>query len=299
MIDVILNRPGGLIKQLSEKLRLNNNEASQRIIILHNHAFKNAGSTIDWALEKNFNKAFIDHRDDKNMKKGAAYLGPYLIENLNISALSSHHVRLPLPTVQNVKILMIMMFRHPIERVTSVYFFEKKQINAKTLGAKFARTHDLSEYIKWRLRPDVPRAIRNFHLFKLIPLPSNWKKQENSNDLKNAQKVVDDNMMTGFVEKFDESMVLFEEVLRPYFPDIDLSYKIQNVNQRLDDTTEKRIERLENEIGKKGFNSLMEHNRMDLDLYKYAWKQFEKKIQQISDFDAKLDEFKIRCKRYN
>lgn len=55
------------------------------------HAFKNAGSTIDWALEKNFNKAFIDHRDDKNMKKGAAYLGPYLIENLNISALSSHH----------------------------------------------------------------------------------------------------------------------------------------------------------------------------------------------------------------
>jgi hypothetical protein len=299
LIDLILNKPGRYIKPLCEKFRRKTKPANQRTIIIHNHGFKNAGSTIDWALKKNFGRGFIDHRDDENMKKGPAYLGPYLTRHSDITALSSHHVRLPLPTLQNAKILMIMMFRHPIERVTSVYHYERKQKRAKTPGAKFARTHDLSEYVRWRLRSDVPGTIRNFHFIKLKPLPLHRDTPADAGGLKTAQKILDTNAMTGFVDRFDESMVFFEQVLRPYFPDIDLSYRIQNVNQKPEETIGQRIEQLKKEIGKKNFDALEEHNKLDLILYEYALKQFEKKINQIADFDARLNDFKTRCERYN
>jgi hypothetical protein len=47
-------------------------DASQeRLVILHNHLFKNAGTTIDWSLGRELGSAFVDHRDDAGMKQGA------------------------------------------------------------------------------------------------------------------------------------------------------------------------------------------------------------------------------------
>lgn len=46
----------------------------KRDIILHSHIFKNAGTTFDYSLEKNFGKNFIDHRDDIELYKLANQL---------------------------------------------------------------------------------------------------------------------------------------------------------------------------------------------------------------------------------
>ena len=35
-----------------------------RNVILHYHLFKNAGSTLDWSLQRQFGAGFVDHRDD-------------------------------------------------------------------------------------------------------------------------------------------------------------------------------------------------------------------------------------------
>ena len=40
-----------------------------RHIILHGHIFKNAGTTFDWSLQKNFGKNFLDHRKDLLMRR--------------------------------------------------------------------------------------------------------------------------------------------------------------------------------------------------------------------------------------
>ncbi|MFO7990227.1 MAG: hypothetical protein R6U16_12150, partial [Desulfotignum sp.] len=101
------------------------------------------------------------------------------------------------------------------------------------------------------------------------------------------------------VNRFDESMVLFEENLRSYFPKIDLSYKTQNINQKPDETIEQRIGKLKNEIGGNNFKSLVEHNQFDLSLYGYALRRFDNRLKKIPDFDAKLNEFKLRCERHN
>ena len=70
-----------------------NNSDMRRVVILHGHMFKNAGSTFDWALNKNFGKAFIDHRDDAALLKGGgAYLSDFLNSNPEVKAFSSHHL---------------------------------------------------------------------------------------------------------------------------------------------------------------------------------------------------------------
>lgn len=65
----------------------------KRDIILHSHIFKNAGTTFDYILEKNFGKSFIDHRDDKNVVDGRQrYLNDFLNKNKKIKAFSSHSI---------------------------------------------------------------------------------------------------------------------------------------------------------------------------------------------------------------
>ncbi len=124
---------------LMKKNRIDEADTITRIIIAHGHIFKNAGTTFDYSLERNFGKRFVDHRDDAPMrKKGSKYLKNYLKENKHLQAISSHHMCYPFPNLPETKIIPAYFFRHPIERIRSVYNFERKQksgtpgaINAK------------------------------------------------------------------------------------------------------------------------------------------------------------------------
>jgi hypothetical protein len=269
----------------------------KRAVIIHNHNFKNAGTTIDWALARNFGNDFVDHRDYKNMLRDPAYLGTYLLENPNIQALSTHHLRLPLPFLDNVKLIKMMLLRHPIERVTSVYNFERKQTQSETLGARYARDHNIRDYILWRMRFDVPPTIRNFHVFRCLPTSVSWQKEFGESELIKAKAFIDSLEMLGFVEFFDESMILFEKFLSTFFRGIDLSYKMQNIGQQPNESLESRIEALRKEIGESAFMLLMDRNRADLDLYEYARRVFQMRLSQINTLDATLEDFRKRCRQ--
>lgn len=267
---------------------------AERVIVVHSHIFKNAGSTIDWALKRNFGDGFMDHRDDAEMRKGPAYLGPYLAEAPHILALSSHHIKPPLPVVAGARLLAAMMFRHPIERVTSVYNFEKRQIPANTPGARFASTHTLGEYVEWRMRFDVPPTIRNFHVYRSLPLPADWRRSVTADELEHAQDFVRSVPLLGVVARFNESMVLFEEVLRQFYPDIDLSYTPQNVGQP-PRSLEERIDTLRAEIADDVFRLLCERNAMDMRLYETAQRVFEERLAGIAHLDMRVADFERRC----
>lgn len=265
------------------------------MVIIHNHIFKNAGSTIDWALHKNFGKAFIDHRDNASMMKGASYLGPYLNENKCIEALSTHHWTLPLPELPNTLLLKIMMFRHPIERVTSVYNFERKHAEGTTPGVDQARKLNLRDYILWRMTPQAGATIRNFHVRRTLPPRKVGHEAISEQDMDASKQFVASVEMLGLVERFDESMVLFEESLKGDFPGIDLSYISQNIGQNVEESRQARIERLRVEIGEDVFQLLLEKNRADIGLYEWAEKEFASRIAIVPHFQKKLADFESRC----
>jgi hypothetical protein len=269
----------------------------ERLIVVHNHLFKNAGTTIDWALGREFGAGFVDHRADADMRRGAEYLGPFLLANPGIQALSTHHLCLPLPEMPDARIALITMFRHPVERVTSVYEFERRQQDAQTPGAIKARESSCREYVEWRLEPGVGATIRNFHVRKCLPPRRGLPDLPDASELARAIAFTRSTGMLGLVERFDESMLLFEEFLRPHHPGIDLSYVPQNVGQSAAVTGEERVQRLRDEIGGELFARFLGANAPDLHLHAAVVTEFERRLSDLPDAKQRLAEFRLRCER--
>jgi hypothetical protein len=266
-----------------------------RIVIVHNHLFKNAGSTIDWALEKNFGGDFLDHRNDIQMRQGAIYLSNYLEHNQHIKALSTHHLTLPLPSLPRTHLLQLVMFRHPIERVISVYGFEKKQEISISQGARQARNNLLSEYIVWRMQPDTGPVIRNFQARRTLQINGCTKGNPTSQFTQNAKRFARGIELPGLVDRFDESMVLFEESLTKMFPKIDLSYVKQNIGQEVTASIELRLQKLKIEIGEEIYRMIVDNNLYDLQLLKIVRDEFEIRVSRVPGFSEKLLNFRKRC----
>lgn len=272
--------------------------SSSRTVIVHNHLFKNAGSTFDWSLQRNFGKGFLDHRDNAKMIQGASYLGPFIEKKPGLRAISSHHLKFPLPNIPDISLLPVIFLGHPIDRVGSVYTFEKNQ-DADTPGAIHARKFSFQEYVEWRMRPDVPISIRNFQTNRCLDVPANIKgfigRPLNEDDLTVAIKRLQETQLLGLVEMYDASMVLFEEILRPYFPDIDLAYAIQNKTRNRAHSLKERIKNIFEQIDLETMDSLLIENHLDIKLYDYARNLLKERIDKIPDFSGKLSSFIKRC----
>jgi hypothetical protein len=267
----------------------------RRMLIIHNHVFKNAGTTIDWALQRNFGDRFVDHRDDVQMRKGAAYLGPYILEHQQVRALSTHHLVFPLPEIAGIELVELMTFRHPIERVASVYHFERKQ-TIDIPGTIHARKLSLRDYVVWRMRPDVGATIRNNHVRKLLPPRKLSEERIQDFEMSGLKDRLKQLPMLGLVERFEDSMVLFEAYLRKEFPSIDLSYVPQNVGRVERDGLEDQLEHLKLEIGNDVFELLIQKNQEDLLLYEWAKEEFESRVALVPDFPQQLADLRDRCR---
>jgi hypothetical protein len=266
-----------------------------RAVILHGHIFKNAGSTFDWSLERNFGAGFCDHRDDMDMRKGGAdYLADYLAVNSTLNALSSHHLCSPPPKSESINLVRVFLFRHPIARVRSVYDFERKQPEV-TPGSIYANKYNFSEYVSWRMRPEVNPTIRNYQLRYCLP-GKHGRSELNDSDLDQVYQDISSCALVGVVDRYDESMVVFEESLRALFPNIDLSYVIQNVSGKsaASKSSEEKSGDVLNEIGTIS-SLLLDNNRLDMKLYELSNDLLDSRIKLISNFEKKLMAFGLRC----
>lgn len=207
-----------------------------RYIITHGHIFKNAGTTFDSALEKAFGKDFCDHRDDKAMRQGGAeYLKQFILDNPNLKAISSHHLCNPLPESEEFKCIPVYFVRNPVDRIISVYNFEKKQNPDLTLGAKMASKLPLTEYVRWRMTPDVPKVIFNYQTQYIGRSRSMRPTDIVSYSLlqRAIRRAESDDVLIGTVERFDESFEYIAKKLNDYFPGVEFDYEKKNVANSL------------------------------------------------------------------
>lgn len=267
-----------------------------RVVLAHGHIFKNAGSTFDWSLERNFSQRFLDHRDDKAMRKGGTeHLRELLSDREDLVAVSSHHMCPPPQDLHDTRVDMVFLLRHPLERIASVYAFERQQ-ESESPGAKAAKAMNFQDYVSWRMQPGVARTIRDYQTYYLAALPGTGSKKPLPRAaLMAAHENLAAAACVGLVDRYDESMVVFEHRLREDFPDIDLAHVPQNVNQhkkleqgdKVSDVLQ-RLGALQNEV--------LLNNSYDLSLYRAAGQQLDAAIAQIADFPERLAKFQQRCK---
>lgn len=268
-----------------------------RHILLHGHIFKNAGTTLDWSLQRCFGQDFLDHRDDQSMRRGGAdCLASLVAEHPGLRALSSHHLSRELPELPQVRLHPLFLVRHPLLRVRSVYDFERRQ-DATTLGAQMAKQLDFRDYVAWRMRPDVPGTIRNYQTFYLARGSVEGRRPgRNLAGFELALAYVRQAPLVGVVELYDESMALFEHRLRRAFPQIDLAYVRQNSSGAADGTAppERRLAELLVELGDLA-QVVIDQNSYDLALYQAVRGKLLAATARIEDFDQQMTGFRQRC----
>lgn len=190
---------------------------TDRTIILHYHLFKNAGTSFDGILKRNFPGQWAQAEFPGS--RNAARVAEWIAGSPDIVAFSTHTGRGPLPDIPGTRVISALFLRDPIERIRSVYRFERRQsieAEAPSLGAMIARTLDFDGYVQARLAMPGDRQCRNFQVERLSsfirkPYP----------ELKRARQALARLSFVGEVESFADSMDRFARLVRPIWPGFD------------------------------------------------------------------------------
>ena len=157
----------------------------------------------------------------------------------------------------------VYIVRHPIERALSVYKFEKKQ-DIDRPGPNQAKALNFNDYIVWRMSPDSGAILRNANTLFCAGV---GRKDVDEKGYQKALYNLSNTYLVGIVNRFDESMNIFEKYLRKHFPLIDMSYVVQNINQSQDKSMQEKILEVESLLSDETKKILYDRNQMDLQLF--------------------------------
>jgi hypothetical protein len=188
------------------------NQTAVRTIILHYHLFKNAGTSVDAILKRNFGDKWVTQEFPPMGENNTALVEEWIRETPEAVAYSSHTMMGAIPQLEGVRVISFMLLRDPFERIKSAYRFERTQ-QADTWGAKLAKEHDFEGYVRARLARPGDRQCRNFQTYRLASLmPSEGK------ELERAKHVLEELKVVGRVEAFDEAIERLADVLATAYP---------------------------------------------------------------------------------
>jgi hypothetical protein len=248
-----------------------------RHVIIHYHIFKNAGSTIDSILNKNFESlcGSIEGPNPWDTVSADAVLD-YARANPAMKALSSHQARLPVPAAPDIVVHPLLLLRHPIDRVGSVYSFERRQPpDSPNLGVRIAHTHDLAGYVRWRLTEGNGCVIRNFQTVHLSGRETDMRMASaTDHDLHVALDRLSQLAYFGVVELFEESMSKLNGYLATHFDNVDITHNVINRSPEREATLDERLQQIADALGPELFQELREKNELDLQLYDAAHRYF-------------------------
>ena len=239
------------------------------IELVHAHGFKCAGTTFSASLAANYLDEFRCIEPRKSRILGWEEVSVYA-NAIGIKALSSHSLCIP----KNVRkeTIFVHLIREPNARWVSAWRFES--------GVQKTFVGTFTEYL-------ASQAInKNLQSKILLQDHSNW----------NSELFVDDceiadlfshrpSVFLGVVERYDESMVVLEDLLKRNSVIVDLSFPaLINKAEKLKSDTD-----LEREIPADFVN-------IDRELLRLANIRLDLQISLIPNFQDLLRNFKARCK---
>ena len=234
------------------------------MLILHYHLFKNAGTSVDQMLKKNFGDKW-DHAEFRGPGAGKTTNKPlveaHLKERPHLLAFSSHTALLPLPEIDQ-PVFPIFFIRHPIDRVKSAYSFERRQV-ADTHGARLAKEQDFAGYIRHLLDDPRQRQARNFQTSRLACN----EPPDKGTELQRALRALDALPFVGSVEEYDKSVLRLQERLAEASPGFKAMVVHANKTQAPNESLTQRLEVIEDFIGTKLYTAMLDANADDLVLF--------------------------------
>lgn len=169
---------------------------------------------------------------------------------------------------------VLTVFRDPIDRVVSLYYFARR--NKEHVMHKLTNEHSLERFFGDGIHKEWAECNNGqFNSIKGL-LRSKHFDVGDGTELDRLKRILEKRVIFGILEKFDESILLFQERLKWTHA---LYYLKKNVTDRT------------REYPGVVTQSITACNALDMDLYEFAKNQFEKQIE--SQDKASLLRFRL------
>jgi len=253
--------------------------ALMRLVILHYHIFKNAGSTIEEILDHSFGGRFA--RLDTAAGEGLIS-NPDLVRFFdarpNLRAFSSHQIRHPLPEASGYLFFDICFLRDPIDRIRSIYTYFRRRPNPADPMSDLANRATLGDFIAGMIQ-DFPLFVKNVQV-NLLACAGDSDEPE-ARDLDLAIERMMATSFLGVVDCFDQSVAAGAYALRCAFPELDCDQPAVNVSDGLQGTVASRTENLRQACTPEVYTELLRLNELDRQLVDRARAEVLRRFGQI------------------
>lgn len=262
-----------------------------RHVIIHYHIFKNAGSTLAAALERNFGNCFAYFdapRYDKRIQP--TDLIAFVEANPQVAVISSHHLRPPAPQLEGVQFEEILILRNPLDRLRSMYeFYRRTAVNQDPLTL-IAKKVPMAQFFEHLLH-EFPNMVTNAQLNLVANGGGRIPDQE---DARRAASMLKRMTVVGVAEMFDECAVAAEYSLRPFFPHLDLSYRLENVSPGRLNTLQSRLQQFASKCGDGLYRRIEQANQLDAELVDAAASELGHRLDGMGFAQVHRREFSTR-----
>jgi len=260
--------------------------SEKRLILLHYHFFKNAGTTIEGILTRSFgNNYFRLDTPDPNGSLTHAELFSFLAANPSAQAISSHQLRHPVPQAPGLALFDLCFLRRPLDRVRSMYDYFREYPDPGDPISDLANNWSVGEYLA-RLVEHYPHAVNDVQVRRLTNCETDHR--PNELDLEYATTVMLKTSFLGVVDCFDESVIAGEHFLRPVFPSLDCDYLPANITNGMNGTVDERVHGLRDACGSHVYEQLQRLNVLDRELVARARAEVMRRFRIIPDHAARL-----------
>ena len=243
-------------------------------VYINIHVPKNAGQTFTSILRRRFGPSMLrapDTRYGQILSEDEKL--SFLRQQPRVRCVTGHTLRYPVPPLPGRRYRYLTFLREPIERLVSLYAFEKKL----EAGTQHASQGPIEEWIEIRLTHD--NALTNYQAFHV-----QGARHPAEVSLEAARRCLEDYFFTGITERFDDSLLLLAR--RARFSLHDLAYRSVNVTG-----SKTRVP-----ISPRVRQRLVDLNPIDLALYEWACQRFDRQLAHAlsprrlaawrADFDA-------------
>ena len=268
--------------------------AKTRFVVVHYHIFKNGGSTVEHILNREFPGSFARlHGPTSDAVLDGENLAVFLKEHPGVDAVTSHHLRYPLPVIRNTVLFDCCFLRHPLERLDSLYSYYRKIDSTEPL-CRMAHRCAPVEFFR-HLIDRAPEQVANVQVVQLANGGA-FTRPAHEGDLDRAVRIVRNMAFPGVVEMFRESLVAAEYFMRPAFPSLRLNYSgPANMSRPALASAEQRQQRLLDRWGTGLYNELKKLNSLDIELVARATQEIERRLDLTAGLSGRIAEFDSRC----
>lgn len=225
-------------------------------ILVHVHIPKNGGTTFNRILARQYGDGFVEaysqvpghfFTDDE--------VRDLLVAHPQTRCLTSHSLRPPLPVLDGIVYRPITFLRHPLERLISLYFYERK-ITTRT-GVEHCSQLPFDQYFEERITQD--NALTNWQTFHIA----------GADDVDKARTLLDTYLFVGITERYDQSLIILSERL-----DLPLRVRLYR-RQRV--TPHAPVEAI---VNGSLLDRLREMNALDMQLYEHYWERLDRDMSR-------------------